>query len=889
MSYALKLAGLALLLLLIAAAIAVNVLPVRQINLHYTEHTSNAGELVGGNLVGQTFVARTNNLSGVAVKFATYSNRNNTKPVEFYLREGLTGPDVRAASVNAAALGDNQLHRFEFAPIPDSYGRTFFFYVVSAESQPGDAVTVDLDTRDPYHEGSAYLVRGETSPTTPAVLDRSGRQTVDVVFATYYSTSLRTATINSTRNFVRSIIATWDQRQGQYLLWLELFAPVLALCLLIVGLPAEGPVERLMSPKLVRRLLAGVVVGGVLLRVLYAVAMPITNDEGNYLYDAQALIAGTLAGGDGYVKAPLVIAWLAAWEFIFGHTVLAGRLAMLVVSAVTSIPIYFLTKAAFGQRAGLLSAAAWALLGTTAVFGVYVHTQAVALAFGVTGLACLWVGLKRGDPFSKWFIMSGVLLGLGVASRKSILALGLVPLILIFLLSRTWHERLRHLLQVGCAFGLVIGAFVVFAVALYGCDKPLFILQDGQRCMGVEEALGINSAEDGLTSVTPEEEENVRAYSLRGMTPFFREGLPLIFLSLVGWGIVLERASRQFFSVWRRGAHLRWAAALRDQLLPRLVWLAPAGVLWWAWSFFSEYEGAVFQELGGMQWLWWAFMAMLIMFALWTRPATPESEQPVAPGALVSRRQPWSNLITATGLLESAPKLSPELIVETRTPLVASLVPLAWAGGLIIFYMNWIKFHANYIVEFLPPLVIMAGIGAVAGWQRLREVPRNHQPWQRVFSRILAGVFLLVIIWAAYLSNYVTYMFEHTGTFDQGAVKEAAAWAVEHIPLDQPLFTGAAVVPYVSGHRVALDIAHPRWYAYEFTRKDTERLATFLPATEAMLQAFREAQWFLLDQQTSFSFLMEYSEIERGLTTDWQVVHRVENLSNELIFYQRVR
>ena len=95
-------------------------------------------------------------------------------------------------------------------------------------------------------------------------------------------------------------------------------------------------------------------------------------------------------------------------------------------------------------------------------------------------------------------------------------------------------------------------------------------------------------------------------------------------------------------------------------------------------------------------------------------------------------------------------------------------------------------------------------------------------------------------------------MFEHTGTFQQRSAQEAAQFAENVIPANETIFTGAALIPYLSGHQTALDIAHPRWYAYEFTRKDTERLNTFLPSAEEMVQAFRDTNWVLLDKQTGF-------------------------------------
>ena len=139
-------------------------------------------------------------------------------------------------------------------------------------------------------------------------------------------------------------------------------------------------------------------VGAVIFRILYAVDLPITNDEGNYLYDAQTLLRGSLAGGDGYVKAPLVVLWVAVWQFVFGNTILAGRLSSIIIGALTMFPIYILAREMWGRREGLVAAASWAFIGSAIVFNIYVHTQPLALFFGICGLAVLFMALRGTVP-----------------------------------------------------------------------------------------------------------------------------------------------------------------------------------------------------------------------------------------------------------------------------------------------------------------------------------------------------------------------------------------------------------------------------------------------------------------------------------------------------------
>lgn len=843
--------GIALIVLVVTGAtVASEWLPVRLVEttLQGTGYTTNAGEITGDARVGQTFVAQKDDLSGLAVMFATYSRRNNTQPVEFHLREFGLPQDIRTARVQASELRDNQFHRFEFEPLQDSKGKTYFFFVTSPTSRPGDAVTVDLNTQDPYHLGTAYI--GD-----------AGKPTIDVVFETYHTVTAREAVWTHAKGYVRTLIATWDQKQGTYWLWLRLLLPGIVF---------------LMSVGLVRRTSwgAGVwllifLIMAVVMRLWYAATLPVTLDEGNYLYDAWTLLQGRLAGGDGYVKSPLVVAWVAVWEFLFRNTIMAGRLSSIVAGALTLLPLYMLGRDLFGRKTGLAVAAAWALLGPAVVFSVYVHTQPAAILLAVSGLAILLAALRRKARVKVWpFVLAGILLGLGVASRKSVLAVGLVPLLMVAVYGNGVRLRIHHLITVGVSFLAVMALFLGLAYATYGTE-------------GVWEALGANSAEDGI-NVAAEDAELIRAYSIRGMTPFFRESMVLIWLAALGFGIAGERAARAAFAkasapkavtVFMRDTRL-----IFDHVLPKLGWLPALLVFGWAWSFFNEYEGAAFHILG-IPWLWWMMGLSLLIIALWPRLQEDSLQLPEQPELVAKSTQPQSTNFKAQSPNDFWQKLA------------AWLVGPVWVLGLVFFYVNWIKFHANYIAEFIPPLILLAGVGTMYVFDRLRSplFLATDYPPIALARKLGVGVVIVVFVWLLFVSQYITFVFEHTGTFDQASAREAADWASAYIPDDDEIFTGAALIPYLSGHRISLDIAHPRWYAYEFTRRDTERLNTFLPPAEEMVAAFKEAKWFLLEQQTAFSFLAEYADIERGWQEDFVEVQAIENGSNTLTFYRRVR
>lgn len=741
--------------------------------------TQNSGEVTEETPVGQTFIASQNNIRSIGVLMATYSGRDNTYPVIFELKESPEAPVLRTVSVLPKDLGDNQFYDFSFEPIANSYGKTFFFSITSPESIHGNAIAVNINTRDPYPGGVAH-VRG------------SGRQAIDLGFRVSYNVPLGIHIVRTARQAITTFVSTWQDSRHVYSLWLGAFLPILVFTVFALYLFRAERRIRTMYILIALALIA------LFMRIMYAISLPYTVDEGNYLYDAWSLLQGTFAGGDGYVKAPLVILWMALWEAILGHTALAGRVSSAVAGAALVLPIYILVRTLWNERAALLSAGAWAVFGSAVVATMYAHTQSVAIFFGVSGIATLAYALKEKKGVFKWLLFAGTLIGLSVASRKSMLGLGLTVILLLLALSPTIKLKIRNTGIVGIGFVVVLALFFTFAYSVY-------------RMEGIIEAIGINSASDGVSSIEESQVEQVREYSLKGMTPFFRESLPLILLSLLGVGFSLGK---------------------------KALWIIPLGIYWWAYSFFSEYEGNAFMQYG-ISLLWPLFGVALLL------------------GAFVSKKKPW----------ESAP----------------ALLGIIWVGSLAFFYMNWIKFHANYISEFIPPLAIMAGVGIEYFIQSATTVSNK---W---LKRVLIISLVVIAGWSAIVSNFITYVFEHTGQFSQKAANEAATWITENIPEGEDIFTGAALIPYMAGRHVSLDIAHPRWYAYEFTRKNLKRLETFLPPAKDMVQAFKDANWLLMESQTGFSFLMEYSEIEKGIESDWVSVKGIENGSNTLTFYKRVQ
>ncbi len=118
-------------------------------------------EFHGSLKVGQSFVASRPALCRVALLLAR-KGQTNRSTIVFHLREGAKATaDLTTVTITASHLEDvtTMVRRpyvyqsFSFSPIPDSAGKTFYFWVESPQSPADDPLLVRYQAGDVYPEG----------------------------------------------------------------------------------------------------------------------------------------------------------------------------------------------------------------------------------------------------------------------------------------------------------------------------------------------------------------------------------------------------------------------------------------------------------------------------------------------------------------------------------------------------------------------------------------------------------------------------------------------------------------------------------------------------------------------------------------------------------------
>ncbi len=165
-------------------------------------------------------------------------------------------------------------------------------------------------------------------------------------------------------------------------------------------------------------LLWGLVSAGTVIRILLAASIPLFDDEAYYWLWSKA-IAGS------YLDHPPFIAYLIRFGTILGEEPLWIRLGPLVVGAATTLVLFALGREMFGERAGLVAAAAYQVTPVLAGAG-FLATPDTPLFLWWT-LALLW-GWRALHRHPRWWLAAGIAIGCAMLSKLStlLLVLGIV-------------------------------------------------------------------------------------------------------------------------------------------------------------------------------------------------------------------------------------------------------------------------------------------------------------------------------------------------------------------------------------------------------------------------------------------------------------------------------
>ena len=210
---------------------------------------------------------------------------------------------------------------------------------------------------------------------------------------------------------------------------------------------------------------------------------------------------------------------------------LLGRGTSAVMGALTLLLVYASGATAFSRLVGVLGALFWAT-SFLAVREAHFAVNDATLTFCTTLVLLAAVRVAR-TPDRRWYVVAGIGLGVGFATKYSALV-GIVPFGIAFLISsgRNWRSLVNHLPNVALAGS--VACMAAIAASPYFAATPGKVINDAYESLYVPGREGFNGWEIS----------NLGGYLYYADTLRWGLGWGMLLFSLAGVCMVLTRPSR---------------------------------------------------------------------------------------------------------------------------------------------------------------------------------------------------------------------------------------------------------------------------------------------------------------------------------------------------------
>lgn len=173
----------------------------------------------------------------------------------------------------------------------------------------------------------------------------------------------------------------------------------------------------------------------IVLKIILSFVLTVHGDEGMYLYDSSLILKGMKPHVDYHTRSPVYLYILSIFLLLCGKSVFIGRLSSILASTITAIFIYKIGKTLFNKEVGFFSFLLFLFSPFTLMWSVIIATEIIQLTFVSASLYILLISLKDHRTL-KWFVLSGLLVGLSIFTRRTSIIVLLCEVFLIFLYFR---------------------------------------------------------------------------------------------------------------------------------------------------------------------------------------------------------------------------------------------------------------------------------------------------------------------------------------------------------------------------------------------------------------------------------------------------------------------
>lgn len=192
-----------------------------------------------------------------------------------------------------------------------------------------------------------------------------------------------------------------------------------------------------------------------LLRLVYAAQLELFPDESYYFMWSERMDICYFSKGPGVASA----IWLGT--HIFGANEFGVRVLSPLFGLGTSLLLFSFARRLYGESVGIWTAVMINVLPIFNVGCLVMTIDTLSIFFWTASLYTFWLALERSPDFSKWWPLTGALIGLGFLSKYTN-AMELVSILLLLAVTRKHRREFRR-----------AGFWTMLAVALLFTLPPI--------------------------------------------------------------------------------------------------------------------------------------------------------------------------------------------------------------------------------------------------------------------------------------------------------------------------------------------------------------------------------------------------------------------------------
>ncbi|KKP48338.1 MAG: hypothetical protein UR39_C0001G0133 [Candidatus Woesebacteria bacterium GW2011_GWA1_33_30] len=514
-------------------------------------------------------------------------------------------------------------------------------------------------------------------------------------------------------------------------------------------------------------------------KFLYTLVLPVTNDEGAYLYDSLLISQGSSPFHFSFARSPAFVYPLALFIKTFGSSLFIGRSFSIVVSIGISFILFLIGKFIKNERLGFLSSSFFLVFSPMVYDTIYVHTQTITIFYVLVSFYFLLRSIKDGKNLN--ILISYFFISLGILTREMVIFyLPLWAVLTFFPISKKnfAHKLIKTVL--GCSmFTLTyLGLWSLIGLSI-GFEKVFYNL------------MALATARQGHTS-----------YIVSIVSK-----LELVRFNLVyAFGILsLFTTSAFSFILGKLIKHKNILLGFVSIVLILFVKSVPNTLV-----------------SIGMDNYYLFFVVMAVLFSCSLILYLSKNS--------IKDTQKSTSLIYLIGLFA---------------------VPFSFY---LFYYPN---FQTEYWIEFLVPLIMVISFMF------------NHQIIKFDYKRNIWLLLTLLIVVSVntFLSFWVT-LKPQRGTYSITNLIEIRDHLIKNYP-KREIFTGASIIPFVSGNSLALNITHPAIYSYQDI--DSRIIDKLFPSEKEIVDylAVNKIQIVVIEKFTTDSYFSKSDMIKNYIYANY--------------------